>query len=308
MNGLPFFDEPSRTGRRTLALCNYVGAAVLLLLFGWVAWQLHRSGQVRPELWAPFLEPGVWRTIGRGLLATIRAAIFCIVLSVVLGAVLGIARLSPNRVVRAVVGLWVEFFRAIPSLLVILFFFLAYSRPFGWLGSTMQAHLPIWLSVLLAADQWKTLGPLVLAIVLQHSAIIAEVFRGGVLAVPRGQSEAGIAMGMTRAELLRIVLLPQAIRGMTPTLVSECVRSLKATALGYAIGYLDLLRTGQIIASAYHNIIPMALILTAVYVAICLPLSSLAEWLERRSSPLRKKVERARPASTGARTLEGATT
>jgi glutamate transport system permease protein len=172
----------------------------------------------------------------------------------------------------------------------------------------MQANAPAWLSALLAADQWKTLGPLVLAIVIQHSAIIAEVFRGGILAVPRGQSEAGIAMGMTRGELMRIVLLPQAVRGMTPALVSECVRSLKATALGYAIGYLDLLRTGQIIASAYHNIIPMALVLTTIYVAICLPLSSLAEWLERRSSPHRKKVERAQPLGLDARTLKGAAT
>lgn len=281
------FDEPSPRARRKLALWNGAGSGLALLLALYVGWIFAQSPQMRGELWAYFAEPGVWWTIGRGLVATIRAAVLCIVLSIILGALLGIARLSTNPVLRIGVGIWIEFFRAIPSLLVILMLFLAYSRVFGEIGDSVQAAMPDFVNLLLAPGQWNTLGPLVLAVVIQHSAIIAEVFRGGILAVPRGQSEAGYSIGMTRGALLRIVLIPQAVRGMLPALVSECVRSLKATSLGYAIGYLDLLRTGQIIASAYHNIIPMALILLVIYVSLCLPLSWLASWLEHRTSPAR---------------------
>ena len=300
------FDELSPRARGSLAFWNSVCTALVLVALAYLGWVFSQSQPMRGELWVYFAEPGVWWTIGRGLLATVRAAILCIVLSILFGAILGIARLADNRVLRIVLGLWIEFFRSIPSLLIILMLFLSSSRTFGNIGDSFESAMPALVNAVLAPDQWDTLGPLVLAVVIQHSAIMAEVFRGGIVAVSKGQSEAGYSIGMTRAQLLRIIVIPQAVRGMLPALVSECVRSLKATSLGYAIGYLDLLRTGQIIASAYQNIIPMALILLVIYVSLCLPLSWLASWIERRTSPARSP---GKPGSTGrhpTKTSEGA--
>lgn len=284
MSELHLFDVPGASMRRKLVVFNVVGTVVTAAVIGFVLWKLAQAGQFDSALWLPFLEPGLWRTIGAGLAATLRAAVWCILLSLGVGTVLGVARLSTRPWIRWPVSLWVEFFRSVPPLLVVFFLFLTCSRWFDGVGLTLRAHSWSWLSSLVGFSDFKTVGPLVMAVVLQQSAIIGEVMRAGILAVPKGQSDAALALGMTEGRLLRTILLPQAVRGMLPTLISECVRSLKSTTLGYIIGYLDLLRTGQIIASALNNPIPTSFVVMMIYVALCLPISRLAEWLDARSN------------------------
>ncbi len=287
MSELRLFDVPSTAMKRRLKVFNILGTSLTAVLIVLALWQLAEAGQFEGALWSPFLEPGLWRTIGAGLAATLRAAVWCILLSLIVGTLLGIARLSDKRWIRWPIGIWVEFFRSVPPLLVVFFLFLTCSRWFDGLGLILQRNTWRWFSTMVGFSDFKTVGPLVMAVVLQQSAIIGEVVRAGILAVPKGQSDAARALGMNDGKLLRIILLPQALRGMSPTLISECVRSLKATTLGYIIGYLDLLRTGQIIASALHNPIPASFVIMMIYVALCLPISQLAEWLEQRSKRTR---------------------
>jgi len=283
MSETGLFDAPTAATRRWLAVFNVVGTVLVALLLAFAVYKLSEANQFRARLWLPFLEPGLWRTIGEGFAATLRAAFWCVLLSLVFGTVLGIARMSSRRWISLPVGVWVEFNRAIPSLLVILLLYLTCSRWFGEIGAVLHANSWGWLSWLLGFRQLGTLAPLVIAVVIHHAAIVAEVVRSGILAIPRGQSDAGLSLGLSCRKVLLLILLPQAIRGMLPALISECVRSLKATALGYAIGYMELLRTGQIIAAALHNAIPVSIMLTIFYVGMCLPLTWYAEHIDRRS-------------------------
>jgi len=133
-------------------------------------------------------------------------------------------------------------------------------------------------------------GALVAALALYNGAVLAEVFRAGILAVPRGQSEAAAALGLSRAQTMRLILVPQAVRTMLPAIVAQCVVALKDTALGFIIAYPELLRTGQLIYNGFFNIIPTAIVVAAMYVTMNLLLSRLAIWLERRQSRVRPVV------------------
>ena len=135
---------------------------------------------------------------------------------------------------------WVEIFRAIPVLLMMIFFFGVYAY-----NGVFSAEL-------------NPLAATVTGLVLYNSAVLCEVLRSGVDQLPRGQREAGLSIGLSAGQTLRTVLLPQAITAMLPTLVSQLVVILKDTALGYNITYLELLNAGNTAASNYSNLVPVS--------------------------------------------------
>jgi glutamate transport system permease protein len=204
----------------------------------------------------------VWRLIGRGLLATLRAAVLAMVLSLPLGALLAIGRLSPRAWLSRPVGAWVQLFRGLPLLLLILFVFLGLPQ----------------LGV-----QVSSLWALVIALTLYNSAVIGEIFRAGILSLPRGQTEAAYAIGLRRGQTLRIVLIPQAVRRMLPALVSQLVTLLKDTSLGFVIGYAELLRLGrgavEFLGGRYS--IPVYTAIAVVYIGVNVTLSLSARVLDR---------------------------
>jgi glutamate transport system permease protein len=157
----------------------------------------------------------------------------------------------------------VEFFRAVPLLLMI--FFLFYGLPF-----LIQAPVPAF---------WG----LVIGLTLYNGSVLAEAFRAGVKAVPRGQSEAGAAIGLRDGQIMRHILMPQAARAMLPIIVSQLVVLLKDTALGYIIAYPELLQRGSEITANYSNVVPLAIVLALIYIAINSALTLFARWLERRT-------------------------
>ena len=123
-------------------------------------------------------------------------------------------------------------------------------------------------------------------LVLYNGSVLAEVFRAGMLSVPRGQREAAYALGLRKNQVMRAVLLPQAIQAMLPTIVSQLVVLLKDTALGFLITYQELLNEARYLGSLTEfgrPIIPTALVIGAVYITLCTALSSSAGYLERRS-------------------------
>jgi glutamate transport system permease protein len=260
------YDVPGPKARQRSAIMGTIGTAVVVALVVAVVLRLQSQGQFESAKWEPFKDEDILRALGKGVLATLRAAGLAIALALALGAVLAVGRLSRNRVLRVPATAAVELFRAIPLVLLILFFFFRF-------GDTLGRY-----------------GALVAALALYNGAVLAEVFRAGILAVPRGQSEAAAAIGLRRGQTMRMILVPQAVRTMLPAIVAQCVVALKDTALGFIIAYPELLRTGQLIYNGFFNIIPTALVVAAIYVAMNLLLSRLAIWLQRRQARVRPVI------------------
>ncbi len=261
MAAVSLYDEPGPRGRRRILIGSIVGGLVLLALVLFVLQRLEDTGQLRSVFWEPFTRSGVQRILWEGLLATLKAAGLALVLALALGVLLGVGRLSDRLVVRVLASAMVELFRALPLVFLIFFAFIGLPR--------------------LGIDT----GPfssLVIGLTLYNGAVIAEIVRAGVNAVPRGQTEAAYSIGLRKTAVMRLVLLPQALRTMLPTLISQMVVLVKDSALGFIVAYPELLRSGRLIYTNIGNVIPTAIVLAAIYISINLTLSRVATWLERR--------------------------
>lgn len=272
------YDVPGPRARlRNNALTLAFG--VVLLLVAYFVWtKFDEKGQWDGKLWQPFLRADTWtELILPGLLNTLVAAAVAAVLALLFGAVFGIARLSDHRWVRIPAAVVVEAFRAVPVLMLI--FFAQYGGSLAGLVVTEFAAVVFGLTV-------------------YNGSVLAEIVRAGILAVPRGQAEAGSAIGLRKNQVMRLILLPQAVTAMMPAIVSQLVVLLKDTALGFVVAYADLLNAGaRVVPANYANLIPSVIVIAAVYIAINLALGYLANWLERRSRRSRKVA--ADPAAGG---------
>jgi glutamate transport system permease protein len=277
-----FGDVLGPRGRRKALAASVVGAGVLLLLLLVALGRLQDKGQLDGDRWTEILSADGIELLAGGLVKTLQAAALAIALSVLVGMVMALGRLSSVTPVRWLAGTYVELFRALPSLLLILFAFLA-------LPEILQA-LPF------GPDRINRYTALVLGLTLYNSAVMAEIVRAGVLSLPRGQAEAAYALGLRRSQAQRLVVLPQAVSRMLPSLVAQGVVVLKDTSYGFVIGFEELLRRGQIAGEVTGDLLQAYVIVAAVYVAVCLALSQLARGLESRQ---RRKYGRV--ASGGAR-------
>lgn len=251
------FDVPGPKAAARHRIYTVVAALLGLALLGLVLWKLYLEGEFEAELWEDLSQPNIWRAISNGLQATLSVAAVAIVLSVAFGGLLAVARLSDHAVVRWPAIIVVEFFRAVPLLLLILFLYIAYQE---------------------LSRYWA----LVLGLMLYNGAVLAEVFRAGINAVPKGQGEAAYSIGMRKNQVMRFVLLPQSLTIMLPAIISQCVIVLKDTALGLIIAYRDLVAEGQGIAEfVNHSIVPLSIV-AAIYIAMNYALSRFAVWLEKR--------------------------
>lgn len=192
------------------------------------------------------------------------AAATGMVLSLVFGIVFAVGRLSDHRWVSIPAGVVVEFFRAVPLLLMI--FFIFYGVPF----LTQQPMSAFW--------------SVVIGLTLYNGSVLAEAFRAGIHSLPRGQSEAAFAIGLRKGQVMQMILIPQAARAMLPVIVSQLVVLLKDTALGYIVAFPELLQRGvNDLGANYGNIVAAAIVVAAIYIVINSMLTMLAGWLDRRS-------------------------
>jgi glutamate transport system permease protein len=235
-------------------------------------------------LWKPFTESSTWTDyILPGLLDTLKAAAVAMVLSLTFGIVFAVGRLSDHWWIRIPAGVVVEFFRAVPLLLMMFFIF------FGVPFLTQQPMSIFWA--------------VVIGLTLYNGSVLAEAFRAGVRSVARGQSEAAYAIGMRKSQVMTHILIPQAARAMLPVIVSQLVVLVKDTALGYIISYSELLQLGvNNLAANFGNIVQAALVAAVIYIAVNATLTSVAGWLSRRT----RRSGRA-PRATGQSVLIGAT-
>ncbi len=281
------FDAPGPKARVLYRMIAVVGAVVLLALIALVVRGLANpdNSQLTPEKWVPFIEPESWTAyLIPGLLGTLQAAAIAVVLAIILGLILGMGRLSELSVLRISCGAFVEFFRAVPVL--VMMFFAYY---FG-------------LYILKISGSQLPLFGVVVGLTFYNASVIAELIRSGVGSLPKGQREAGWAIGMTPTQTLTSVLLPQAITAMLPSIISQLVVILKDSALGYAINYLELLRAGQNLATFRGNLIPALLVLATIYIVINYALTRVASAVEQR---LRTGKRGTKTLGTGANAAAG---
>jgi glutamate transport system permease protein len=278
------FDAPGPKAIVRYRILAVVGTLLLLAGLYFVIRGLANpeNNQLTAEKWAPFLEWSSWQDyLIPGLIGTLQAAIISVVLAIIAGILLGLGRLSQIAVIRLVCGVFVEFFRAIPVLMMMFF---AYFLGIFVLGITGDA-LPLFGAVV--------------GLTFYNSCVIAELVRSGVHSLPRGQREAGYAIGLTPTQTLTSILLPQAITAMLPSIVSQLVVILKDSALAYNITYLELLRQGQNLATFKGNLIPTLIVLAVIYIVINWALTRAARALEARMRSGKRGI-RPGPLNVGA--------
>ncbi|MEV6696007.1 amino acid ABC transporter permease [Streptomyces sp. NPDC051453] len=271
------YDVPGPKTERRHRLYGVVATLIVLGLLAWIFYLLFDTDQFTYTKWMPFEYKGIQELLLRGLGNTLKAFAIAAVLSLVLGTVLAVGRLSDHRPVRWLATLIVEFFRAMPVLVMIFFIFVA-------------------LKV-------QPLPALVAGLTLYNGSVLAEVFRSGVNSVERGQGEAAFALGMRKTQVMTHVLVPQAVRAMLPAIISQLVVALKDTSLGYLITYEEFLHAGKLIASNLDYdlpFIPVVMVISPIYIGMCMLLSWFAQWVSKRQRR-NPKVEAAEvaPAEPG---------
>ncbi|MGO1165423.1 MAG: amino acid ABC transporter permease [Janibacter sp.] len=259
------FDAPGPRAKRLQRIATVVGAVLVLAVIAFVVRALHANGDLEPAKWEGFTTVDDWRYyLLPGIVKTLEASALSIALALVFGFVLGAGRLSGLRPVRWISGIVVEFFRAVPVLIMMIFFFGIYA-----FNGVFDA-------------QTNPFAAVVTALMLYNGSVIAELLRSGVHSLPAGQSEAGYTVGLTRGQVLRSVQLPQAVTAMLPALISQLVVINKDTALGYIITYPELLQQSNNLASARSNVIPALLVAAVLFIAINSVLAWAAGRLETR--------------------------
>lgn len=259
------YDVPGPKARIRNRTAGILGSAAVIGVVAYVVYRLAATGQFEARKWEFITFEAIQFLLLDALLATLTAFALAAVLSLLFGALLAAARLSEHSWVSGPATLVVEFLRAIPVLVMI--FFIYFGLP------------PAGINI-------STLWAVVIGLTLYNGSVLAEVFRAGVQALPKGQSEAAYALGMRKTQVMTSVLLPQALRNMLPTIVSQLVVVLKDSALGFLIGYPELLFVTRTLGSQGQfdfPIIPVAIVVAMIYISMCLLLSALANYLERRT-------------------------
>jgi glutamate transport system permease protein len=263
------YDNPGPRTEARHRLYSVIASVLLVVGIGAFAWKLWDEGQFAYELWEPFVTPKFMLALLEGLWETVQMAALSITFAVVFGLVFGVGKLSDHAWLRWPSWVVVEFFRAVPVLLLMVFIFLTFG-----IGDGFGAY-------------WSV----VIALTLYNGSVLAEVFRAGINAVPKGQSEAAYAIGMSKAQVMRIVLLPQAVKIMLPSIISQMVVALKDTSLGYYIVAPGLTAIAKGIWLQFGNQLQTIVVVSALYVLVNLILSWIATWVQKRFVGVKKVID-----------------
>ncbi|MET9749279.1 amino acid ABC transporter permease [Streptomyces ardesiacus] len=270
------YDAQGPRAKRRNVLFTVVFLVALAALLWWVISTLNDKGQLEWALWKPFFTgTEAWSTyIWPGLQNTLKAAVLAVVIALPLGAALGIARLSDHQWVRVPAAIVVEFFRSIPVLVLMIF------------------GLALFAEYTNVSSDDRPLYAVVTGLVLYNASVLAEIVRSGILSLPKGQAEGAMAIGLRKGQVMRLILLPQAVTAMLPAIVSQLVVILKDTALGGAIlTFPELLASANTMSGYYGaNVIASYTVVAVIYIALNFALTSFASWLERRLRRAKKST------------------
>lgn len=256
------YEAPGPKTRRKMLVGTAVSLFAVAALIAWVVYRFWVTGQLSYKYWELFSWRSTWRYLGVGLLGTFEVALTAAVISIVLGLLLMLGRISSHKVLRGFCGVLINFLRGVPSLLFIYGFFFVVPS----MGLKMPAFWMLCLPVSLAA-----------------SGVLAEVFRAGVNAVPRGQTEAGLSIGLSPWKVKTKIVLPQAIRFVIPSLISQLVVVVKDTALAYVVSYPDLMQNAQVLRTNYDAMVSTFLVVAVIYILINYLINKAAVYVSRRT-------------------------
>jgi glutamate transport system permease protein len=257
----PLGDVLGPRGRRRTLIASVVSGAVLLGLLALAVKRFHDTGQLDAEKWEVFKDPDVVEFMLVGLRSTLYLFLVSAALTLVVGILAALGRLSRLGPVRWLATTYVELLRATPLLLLILFASLVLPE-YG-------LDLPLF---------WYA----VIGLTLYNGAVMAEIFRAGILSLEKGQSEAAFAIGLSYWQVMRLVVVPQAVRRMVPALINANVTLLKDTSLAYVVAYEELLRRGRIVGEFANNPLQALIVVAAMFIIVNATLSWVARRLERR--------------------------
>lgn len=271
------YDVP---GPRAILRNRILGAITIALVAAGITFVVYRladTGQFSAAKWRVFTFPLVQQNIGLAILATLSAFAVAAVASLLLGLVLSIGRLSDHAWLRVPCTVFIELFRAVPVLILMMIMY--YGLP--PLGVTFVTPFVA----------------VVTGLTLYNGSVLAEVFRAGIESLPTGQREAAYAIGLRKSAVMSLILFPQAIRAMMPVIISQLVVVLKDTALGFIVTFHELLYLAKFYGAQFtygSPIIPATIVFGTIYVLLCLVLSGVAKWVEVRS---RRSRSGARPVT-----------
>jgi glutamate transport system permease protein len=268
------FDAPGPRAIARQRLYTVLGAVLLVAVLGYLGWRLYETDQFEAVKWEPFVSPvyiEAW--LVDGVLETLKMAFSAVILAVIFGVIFGVGKLSEHGMVRWPAWGVVEFWRAVPLLLSMYFIFAVWGISRGQTGA-----------------YWSV----VIALMLYNGAVLAEIFRAGINAVPKGQVEAAYALGMRKTQVMVTIQLPQAVKIMLPALISQCVVALKDTSLGYVVAAPGLTEVGKRIyqdPDFQQNHFAVAVMLAATYIVLNLILTWIATWVQRKFVGEKKVID-----------------
>ncbi len=257
------YEKPGPKTRSLITVFTVISALLLFLMLFFAIRSFYVNDQLNPKYWFFFTKITTWQFIGKGLVGTFEAAVLAGIMAFIMGFTMMLARISrfpfSNKIAAAVI----EFTRGVPTLLFIYFFFLIAPGMGLKLPSLLKISLPVAISA---------------------SGVVAEVLRSGVNAVPKGQKEAGLCIGMTEWQTFIKVIFPQGFKYVIPALISEIVIVVKDTTYAYVVSFPDLMQNARVLISNYDAMLSVYLTVAVIYILINYYLNKLASMIEKKAS------------------------
>lgn len=241
------YEAPGPRTRRRVRIATAVSLILVVTALAAIGYRFYITGQFAPRYWTFFAKATTWKFLLQGFAGTVRVALTAGAIALALGLLLMLGRISHLKVLSAVCCVITEFFRSLPSLLLIYFFFLVVPQ----YGIKMSSFWMLTLPVALAA-----------------AGVLAEVFRAGVNAVPKGQIEAALSLGMSPLRTTFKIVLPQAIRFVIPSLISQLVVVVKDTTVAYVVSYPDLMQNARVLITNYDALVSVYFTIAIIYILI----------------------------------------
>ncbi len=255
------YEPPGPKTRRRTTAATTVAVVLLAILLFLIIRQFYISGQLSSRYWAFFGKLSTWRFLWEGLMTTVQAALTGSGISFILGFLLMRGKVRDGRILKAICTALIEFTRGVPTLLFIYFFFLVVPQT-GWqLNAFWKITLPCAISA---------------------CGVVAEALRSGVNAVPRGQTEAALSLGLGKTRLFYKIVFPQAVRYVIPSLIAELVIVLKDTTFAYIVSCADLMQNAKVLISNYDALLSIYLVVAVIYILINYALNRLSDvWAKK---------------------------
>ena len=257
------YEAPGPKTRRRTRIITFISLILVALGIALVVRQFYVTGQLDAKYWSFFLKPTTWTYLASGFVGTFKVAFTAGIIALVLGVIFMLGRTAHNVVVSTIFRVIIDFFRGVPSLLLIYFFYLALPQ----YGFRIPAFWMITMPVALAA-----------------SGVLAEVFRAGVNAVPKGQTEAALSIGLTPSQTMFKIVLPQALKIVVPSLISQLVVVVKDTTVAYVVSYPDLMQNARVLITTHDALLQVYFVVAILYIIVNFAINQLSIYMARRSS------------------------